>query len=496
MHDLQSKWVRGVSWSALQRLGSQAVQGVVFLVLARLLAPKDFGLLSLALVYVNFLQIFVEQGVGDAVIQRPEIPPGFVDTAFWINWLSGVAFCGIGWAAADGAARLFGQPELAPILRSLSWLFPVTALTIVPLCLLRRALRFRALAVCTLLQTACGGAAAVFLAARGAGIWSMVGQQYVSAGVALAATAFATDWRPRFVLRRGYLKELVWFGGNVSGVNLLNLFNRQADNLIIGYFLGPVALGYYAIAYQILVNVSNLFVGTINSIALPLFARLQHDSAQFQATILRLTALTCAVSAPVFYGLSALAPATLTLFFGDKWTDSAPCLQVLCLIGLLYAGFYFHGPILTSLGKPQWNLFLNALQAAGNCVAFLIGVRWGIVGVAAAYVARAYLMAPIHLWVLRREAGVEVAGYVRQFLPAGAASLVMVAGIAAAKFALPAHLPPAASYASEILVGVILYVAVIVLLEPSLRGRARVPGSFAPRAVPPLPNVVNPVVNP
>ena len=473
MQDLRSKLIRGVSWSALQRLGSQAIQGVVFLVLARLLTPKDFGLLSLALVYVGFLQIFVEQGVGDAVIQKHALEPVFVDTAFWINLLSGFIFCGVGWAASGVVATLFGQPELAPVLRYLSLLFPLNALAIVPLCLLRRELRFQSLALCTILQALAGGAAAVFLAMRGAGVWSLVGQQFAASGVAVAVMACATDWRPRLVMCRRSFQELLWFGSNVSGVNLLNLFNRQADNLIIGYFLGPVALGYYAIAYQVLVNVSNLFVGTINSLALPLFARLQHDPARFRATVLQFTRVTCLVSAPVFYGISALAPEALTLCFGHKWAASAPSLQVLCLIGLLYAGFYFHGPILTAVGKPQWNLFLNALQAVGNGAAFLIGVRWGILGVATAYVARAYLMAPIHFWVLRREAGLEIGAYAKQFLPAGVASIIMMLGLAALKFTPWWTLPPTVALALAVVAGGVFYLGAICALEPSLRARVR-----------------------
>ena len=482
MHDLQSKLIRGVSWSALQRLGSQAIQGVVFLVLARLLEPRDFGLLSLALVYVTFLQIFVEQGVGDAVIQRREVDSDYLDTAFWTNLLSGLVFCVVGWAVAGAVAGVFGQPELAPVLRWLSMLFPLNALTIVPQCLLRREMRFKTLATCSLVQFSASGVVAVGMAFRGAGVWSLVGQQFVAAGAGAVALWFATDWRPRVKVCGRCFKELVWFGSNVTGGNVLNLINRQADNLIIGYFLGPVALGYYAIAYQILVNVANLFVGTINSVALPLFARLQRDDrAEFQAAIFRLTSLTCVVSAPIFYGLSALAPEAISVCFGSKWAASVSSLQVLCLVGLLYAGFYFHGPILTALGKPQWNLFLNALQAAGNCVAFLIGVRWGIVGVATAYVLRAYLMAPIHLWVLRREADVETGPYLKQFLPAGAASLVMMLGIAAFESVAARSLPATTGFALAVCTGVAVYVVVILVLQPQLRGQIRAFGDSARR---------------
>ena len=147
-----SKLIRGVSWSALQRLGSQAIQGIVFLLLARLLEPKDFGLLSLALVYVTFLQIFVEQGVGDAIIQRPEIDLDYLDTAFWTNLLSGMVFCAVGWAVAGPVAGCSASRNSRPILRWLSLLFPLTALTIVPQCLLRREMRFKTLATCSMLQ--------------------------------------------------------------------------------------------------------------------------------------------------------------------------------------------------------------------------------------------------------------------------------------------------------------------------------------------------------
>lgn len=469
MHDFKTRFIHGVSWSAVQRIGSQAIQFVVFLLLARLLEPKAFGLLSLALVYVTFLQIFVEQGFGDAIIQRREIDGVYLDTAFWANLLAGVVFCAVGSAAAGPVARVFGQPELAPILRWLSLLFPLNALTVVPQCLLRRALGFQSLALRSVVQFAAGGLVAVTMACRGASVWSLVGLQLVSGAVGVLVLWRATDWRPRLRMSRACLQELAWFGGNVTGVNVLNLINRQADNLIIGYFLGPVALGYYAIAYQILVSVSSLLVGTINNVALPLFARMQHDPARLRASILRMTSLTCIVAAPVFYGISALGPETITLFFGSKWAASVPSLQVLCLIGLLYAGFYFHGPILTALGKPQWNLFLNALQATGNCAAFLIGVRWGILGVAVAYVLRAYLMAPIHLWVLQREAALEPRVYLKQFVPAGLASTAMMLSVIAIKTATAGALPAAGVFALSVAGGGAIYLLVLLALQPGLR---------------------------
>jgi PST family polysaccharide transporter len=469
MSDFKTQIIKGVSWSAVQRLGSQAVQFGVFLLLARLLDPQAFGLLSLALVYVMLVQIFVEQGFGDAIIQRKELDGTYLSTAFWANLLSGILFCGIGWLSAGLVARIFGQPALAPILQWLSLLFPINALTVVPQCLLRRGLEFKSLALRSIVQFTAGGGVAVFMAFRGYGIWSLVGQQLVTALIGLVMLWGATPWRPSFHASKACFKELLWFGSNICGVNLLNLINRQADNLIIGYFLGPVALGYYAIAYQILVNVSNLLVGTINNLALPLLARLQHDREQFVNAIYRMTSLTCAVSAPLFFGISVLAPETVQLCFGSKWDASVPSMQVLFLIGLLYAGFYFHGPILTAIGKPQWNLLLNAIQAVTNCVAFAIGVHWGILGVAAAYVLRAYLMAPLQVWILQREAGVEPGRYYRQFLPAGAASLLMMLTIWVARLGLGSLLPLAAQTALLVLLGAAVYLAAILTFQPELR---------------------------
>ena len=468
MHDITAKAISGVSWSITQRLASQAIQFVVFLLLARLLAPKGFGLLALALVYVGLVQIFVEQGFGDAIVQRDKLPAEYLDTAFWGSTVSGVLFCAIGFVLSGWIALLFSQPELAPIIRWLSVIFVINGLTTVPQSLLRRAMEFKSLALRSIIQSSLSGGVALGMAWRGLGVWSLVGQQIVAAFVGLVILWRATSWRPGLRVSGACFKQLLRFGGNVSGVNLLNVVNRQADNLVIGYFLGPVALGYYTIAYQVLVTVSNLLVGTMNNVALPLFSRMRGDCARLCQMLHKLTRLTCAVSAPVFIGITALAPEAIGSCLGNKWQPSVPALQVLCLIGILYAGFYFHGPLLIAIGRPQWNLFLNAVQAVTNCGAFLIGVRWGIVGVATAYVLRAYLMSPVHFLVLRRELGLQPFAYLKQFLPCTAAVIAMGLSVMTLKTLLPLA-RPLMTIAMAVPLGAVIYSSLLLFLQAETR---------------------------
>ncbi len=468
MLDLTTKAITGVSWSIAQRLTSQALQSIVFLFVARLLGPGSFGLLALALVFVGLMQILVEQGFGDAIIQRGTLDATWLDTAFWTGVLSGVLCCGLGVALAPWVALVFSQPKLAPIIRWLSLLFLFNGLTMVPQALLRRALDFKPLALSSITQSLVGGVVAVVMAWRGFGVWSLVGQQLAAAFVGLVILSLVTHWRPRFQFSTHSLRELARFGCHITGVNLLNVVNRQGDNLVIGYFLGPVALGYYTIAYQLLITLSNFLIGTVNSVSLPLFSRLQGSHRDLRELLQRLTRLTCAISAPIFIGLALFAPDVITLCLGPKWQPSVPALQVLCLIGFLYAGFYFHGPLLSALGRPQWNLYLNAVQAVTNCAAFLIGVRWGIVGVAAAYVLRAYLTSPLHFLVLRRALGLQPLTYLKEFLPAIAASSVMALAILALKLLFPVASSPIA-LAIGVPLGGATYGLILLALQPETR---------------------------
>ena len=469
---LREKAIKGVIWTAIQNWGSQIISFAVFLLLARLLEPKVFGLVALASVFFAFMQVFLDQGFGEAIIQRQELDREHLDTAFWTNISIGVLLVGSSMVAAGLVAAMFKQPLLTPIIRWLSLSFLFGSLESVQSAILSRKLAFKTLAIRTLLAAFAGGVVGVVMALLGFGVWSLVGQQLTNGLVGVLVLWWSTDWRPRLKISLRHFKELFTYGINVVGINALNFLNRRSDDFLIGYFLGPVALGYYTVAYRILLIITQLMVGTIQRTAMPIFSRLQQEPDRLRQAFYSAIQLTSLFAFPVFLGLFVLAPELVVVVFGEQWRPSIPVMQILSFIGILYAGFYYNGPMLMALGKPSWNLGLNCLQAVCNVVAFAIAVQWGIVAVAAAYVIRGYLMSPISVWVVHKLIHIKLITYLRQYAAPLAASLAMVVAIVGAKHLLVKLVNLHTLLAICIVFGAVVYVAMILVIAPNLARRA------------------------
>ena len=194
--NLRQKAAKGVAWSAIENLGTQAIYFVVFLVLARLLQPEEFGLVSLAGVFISFMMVFADQGLSDAIVQRQDLEPEHLDTAFWINLGICALLAIFTFAAAGSVSSFFHQPQLKPIIAWLSLSFLFNGFSSVQQSLLRRQLAFRALAVRSLVATFASGIVGVVMALMGFGVWSLVAQQLINRVLAILGLWWASDWRP------------------------------------------------------------------------------------------------------------------------------------------------------------------------------------------------------------------------------------------------------------------------------------------------------------
>ncbi len=483
--NLKQKAVKGVIWSAIQSWGNQLISFAVFLLLARLLEPSVFGLVALAAVFLAFMQVFLDQGFADAIVQRKELDPAHLDTAFWTNISIGLLLMLCSITAAGTVANFFKQPQLTPILRYLSLSFLFGTFSSVQQAILRRRLDFKTLALRSLVATCAGGFVGVVMALRGFGVWSLVGQQLINGLVGVLVLWRVSDWRPGLNISVKHFRELFSFGINVLGINALNFLNRRSDDLLIGYFLGTVALGYYTVAYRILLVVTQLVTGIIQATALPVFSRLQKEPERLRQAFYSAIQLSSLFAFPVFLGLSALAPELVVVLFGKQWTPSIPVMQILALVGILYAGFYFNGPVIMAVGKPFWNLGLNSLQAVGNVLGFLIAVRWGIIAVASAYVIRSYLMSPITIWVVYKLIQINLITYLRQYAAPLIGSLIMLASILGAKHILGGMLNLPMLLTIYIVLGAVIYISTILLIAPKLfRQIVDLFRSAVPQAIP------------
>ena len=465
---IKQKAVKGVVWSAIQNWGSQAGSLIVFFILARLLEPEDFGLVALANVFLAFMQIFLEQGFAQALIQRREIEPEHLNTAFWTNLVIGILLTVLGLTSAGLVANLFKQPQLTPILRCFSGLFVISSFAKVQQALLEREFDFRAIALRWLLGTLIGGIVGVVMAVNGFGVWSLVSQQMVHELVGTLVLWGASPWRPQLKFSVEHFHSLFGFGINILGFNLISFFNNRVNDFLIGYFLGPVALGYYTIAYRVLTVMTQLLVRTSQSVALPTFSRLQADLKRFRKVFYTATQLTSLIAFPTFLGMATLAPELIRLLFGNQWVPAIPIVQVLALMGILRSVTFFAGSVFMAMGKPSWWFWLGSLKVILNFVGFAIAYRWGIIAVTIAYVLRLYIAFPIGQWAISRLIHVPLLTYLRQFVAPLVSSLIMAAVILVVKQAFTSSVNSLALLIICTVIGGIIYGITIRLFAPKL----------------------------
>ena len=465
--NLRQKIVKGVIWSVIQSWGSRVVSLIVFFLLARLLEPEIFGVVALAGVFVAFMDVFIDQGFSTAIIQRHQLEVGHLDTAFWINVTIGLILTVFGITAAGSVANFFGQPQLASIIEWLSTGFFLNAFSSVQDAILQRKFAFKALAVRSLLAGIISGVVGVTMALMNFGVWSLVAQlltHQLSRGVVLW---WASDWRPGFNVSRRHFSELFSFGINIVGIRIFDFINSKSDDLLIGYFLGNVALGYYTIAYR-LVSVIIDLTRSISQVAMTGFSALQQEPERLQRIFYVATQLASFIAFPVFLGLAALSPALVRSLLGIQWLLSIPIIQILALSGILQTINPFNTAIIAAMGKPLWSLKINVMNSICNVVAFALVVQWGVITVAAAYVICSYLFLPIYLWAVRELIYIKAAIYFRQFTAPLIASLAMVAVVLGTQDSLGNFVGTQALLAICIVIGTLVYTLLIMLLAPKL----------------------------
>lgn len=465
---IEKKAVKGIFWSVVEGWGTQTMSLVIFFLLARLLSPEDFGLLAMANVFWAFMTVFLDQGFAQALIQCRKLEPEHLDTAFWTNLAIGVVLASVSLASAGVVANGFGQPQLAPILQCFSALFVITALSNVQKALLERSFAFKAIAARSLLGLLSGGAVGITLALSGYGVWSLVGQRITHEAVGSLVLWRASHWRPQLRFSKPHFNQLFSFGISLLALNFIGFFNKRGNDLLIGYYLGPVSLGYYAIAYRVLETLMQLLVKTTSQVALPTFSRLQADLEQFRKVFYAATQLTSLVAFPTFLGLAVLAPEVIALLFGDKWQASVPIIQILTLSGIVQSVSAFKGHILMAMGKPSWRLWQSLLSVTLNIIGFIVAFQWGIAAVAIAYVIRRYIVFPVGQWAIYLLIHFSWSTYLRQFVTPAISAVAMAAAMFIARGMMLRLDSALLTIVICALIGITVYIALVKLLSPQL----------------------------
>ncbi len=467
---LRTRVARGLTWTLIDNWGAQLLGLGILVVLLRLVEVEDVGLVALAAAIVGLAQLFVDQGFGDALIQRPKLTRGHMDTAFWVAVATGSALALVGVVIAGPIAVAVGEPRLAPLMQALSASFVLTALSSVQMALLRREMAFKSLAARRLIAIAGGGIVGIAMAFTGFGAWALVGQQLAQAGLSVVTLWAVSPWRPGRQVSLADFRTLFGFGSNIVAGDVLFYVGRNADAFLVGTFLGPVALGVYAVGFRVLEASTAMLATAARKLGLPTFARLQDDRDRLRRAYARMSRAMAAVTLPGYVGLALVAEEAIVLAAGEAWRGSGLVAAVLVLTGPAQAVQAYSGAVFNAIGRPEITLRYRLLTAVLNVVGFVIAVVVfrSVLAVAAAYAIRAYVLAPVVLRWLESYAGVPFLLNLRRLGRIALATGVMAAAVVLVKFAMPGSSAAVVTLAAEVAVGVATYLAAMLVLEREL----------------------------
>jgi O-antigen/teichoic acid export membrane protein len=458
-----SKAMRGVMWTTIQSLVIRLSGFLVFLVLARLLAPAQFGLLAAAQVFIALSSTLAEAGFSRTLVQRPRLRAAHLDSALLVAGTIGVSLAIALVAAAPEISALYHLPGLRPVLTALAVVPVFTAISSVPESLLRRQLRFRSVAMRGMSSVVLSGVLGVGLALAGAGVWALVAQSISQVAIASIVLWALVGWRPSRHWEWDAIRELMSFGTQVMGISLLNFLNRRTGEFMIGILLGPVSLGLFSVGMKILSLCMDLLVRNVQKVALPVFSRVAEQPARLAHAYLRATGFTTFVAMPGFALLGLFGNQLTVLIFGEKWVAAGPLMSILAFIGPVQSVAIFNNSIMLATGHSRRALQWTTLTAVLNVIGFVVSAHFGIQVVAAVYVCTAWALLPIGLYLVRSVSAVRFFDQVRTFgVPflGCAAMLVVVVAL---------HALPALSPLTLVLVGIPLSLTAYLALTMPFR---------------------------
>ncbi len=384
-NDLKGQTVRGGVAILSAQIFKFALQTISTIFVARLLTPEDYGLLGMVTIITSFAAIFSDLGLSAAIIQKPDINHKQVSNLFWINIGIGFLVAFIIFSLAPVLVWFYSEPRLFLITVALSFNFIFGGLTVQHSALLKRQMRFAVLGRLEILSALAGIVTALLLAYLDFGYWSLIFMQWASLVTNAIGVWVACGWRPGIPSRNSGMKSMVAFGGNLTGFRVVNYFTRNLDNLLIGRYWGAEALGLYAKAYQLLLLPIQQINGPMTSVAIPALSSLQTDPKKYRKFYYKAILSISSLSMPIMAFLFASADKIILLLLGEKWVGAVPLFRLLMPAAFVGTFYFVTGWVYQSLGRTDRQFRIGLFNSAITSIIFLISVRWGAVGVAAAF---------------------------------------------------------------------------------------------------------------
>jgi len=398
MENLRHRTLSGLGWTGGTQVLGQALQLAISVILARQLSPREFGLIGMVLVFTVLASSLSNMGLGASIIQNRAVSNLHLNSIFWLNITVGSILTLLFGLAAPLVASFYDEPAVQLLTVAVAITIVLNSLNIVQEALLDKSLSFRTKFWVDFISISTSGVLALVMAWAGAGVWCLVGQLICAAAIRVVVMWRMSNWRPGISFELSAVKELMQFGGPLVVYTIINYLGTHFDKLAIGRLMGSSALGIYNLADRLMRLPLTNVTGLTHTVMFPALSAMQEDDDAVKRVYLRANRMIALLTFPMMIGLSVLAEPAILVVYGDKWRGTIELVQILCFAGMYQSVCNTAGWIFLSRGRTDILLRLGIYTAFVRMAGVFVGYRWGVIGIAWAYMLGGYFFICYPTW--------------------------------------------------------------------------------------------------
>lgn len=452
--NIKNEVISSLIWKFLERIGTQGVQFIVSIILARLLLPSDYGVVSMILVFTAIANVFIQTGFSTSLIQKKDSDELDFSSVFYISLLIASICYVILFFSAPIIASFYNMPAITSILRVISLTLFFGAINSVQNAKIAKEMKFKKLFLSSLVAILISGATGVLMAYKGFGPWALVGQQIANSIATTIILWFTSGWQPKLMFSINRVKSLLSYGWKILCSALLDTIYQNIYNLVIGKFYSSSTLGNYNKGEQfpklIAVNVD----GAISSVMLPAYSKQQDRKDKLKKMVRRSIVTSSLLLFPMMFGLAAVAETVVKVLLTENWLGCVPFMQLLCIVYALYPINTANLQVIKALGKSDYFLKLEIIKKVIGLIVLIVTLPFGVLQMAIGQVLVAILSTFINAFPNRKLLNYNYFEQIKDLFPSLIISIIMFIIVYSFNFI---NLNMYILLIIQILVGVIIY---------------------------------------
>lgn len=454
--------ISNLVWRFAERCGAQLVSFIVSIVLARILAPEDYGTIALVTVFTAILQVFVDSGLGTALIQKKDADEIDFSSVFYFNFVVClILYLGM-FAAAPFIADFYGDVTLVPVIRILSLTIVISGVKGIQQAYVSRNMLFKRFFFSTIGGTIFSAVLGIAMAYAGFGIWALVAQQLSNTFIDTLILWITVRWRPTKSFSWTRLKYLLSFGWKLLVSSLLDTAYNNLRNLIIGKMYSSSDLAFYNQGDKFPKVIVTNINASIDSVLLPTMSNAQDDKERVKQMTRRAIKTSTYVMAPLMMGLAFCAEPIVSLVLTDKWLPCVPFLRIFCITYMFWPVHTANLNAINAMGRSDWFLRLEIIKKIMGMTILLSTMWFGVMAMAYSLLLSSVLSQIINSWPNRKLLGYGYLEQVRDFAPGILLAVIMGICVYFISFL---HLPTIVTLLIQFIVGAAIYIGVSAILK-------------------------------